>query len=129
MHGPRGSDGGREHAPTIVVVDYGDHWDLVFRGGIQLKHAVGDAGVARDAENRGALIRSLRADAALHGCSGADGHGEVGSDGAVLISARKTLSGTVGAHPAAAEDSSGPAADAGDGLFGIDIAFVEEIVN
>src|SRR5207253_3363626 len=112
VNGSRGCNRVRPHAPRVVVVDHGDHGDLIFRRGVQFEHAVGDAGVTRDAYDRSALIRSLRADSTLYGRARADGHGKVRTDRAVLIRAVDHLSGTIATQPASGEVSDGPTAPA-----------------
>src|SRR5262249_43658618 len=78
---------------------------------------------------RSAFVRRLRADAPLYRCGRAYRHGEVWTNGAVLVGARDRLSGTESAQPAADEISDRPAAPTDHGLLRINLAFIQELMH
>src|SRR5580704_17355743 len=121
VHRAGRSDSGRPHAPAVIIVNDADHGQLVLGRRIELEQAVGDARVAADADGGGAFVGGLRADAALHGGTGADHHRQVRSDRTVLIGADNALPRSKSPLPAAEVHADRPTAAPQYRLLGIDV--------
>ncbi len=118
------------HMPqALLLIHDGNDRDLVLGRGVQLEHAVSDAGVAGDHQRRRAFVGRLRTDAQLHRGARADHHRQVRTDGRVLIRAVHFLPWPIGAQPAGSAIADGPAAPTGHRLLRIDAALVQKIVH